>query len=365
MADAHRTPPHLVEFLTRMIEEPYSFDFFQAVRVLDCMHDDKLPTGRSARVADDAVRFAQDVSMAFPPATLSKVELADDKMATRVEQRFLGLLGPNGPLPLHLTEYVRDRLRDKDDETFRRFLDVFSHRMTCLFYRAWARVRPTVSFDDERTDRFSDYVGTLFGLGMPSLLNRDALPDLPKRHFSGLLGCQAKNAEGLLALLTGYFGFRVEIQEFVGQWIAIPEGSQCLTGAASSDLGMTTTVGSHVWDCQQKFRIIIGPLTLDQYQRMLPGGSADKPPGRESLDAMVAAVRTYVGDELDWDLQLILRKEETPPVKMGDQGQLGWTSWMPPEVVPQDPDDLILRPMDRVFEAARRRQTADDQHSAA
>ena len=42
---------------------------------------------------------------------------------------------------------------------------------------------------------------------------------------------------------------------------------------------------------------------------------------------MVAAVRTYVGDELDWDLQMILRKEETPPVKLGDKGRLGWTGW--------------------------------------
>jgi len=116
-------------------------------------------------------------------------------------------------------------------------------------------------------------------------------------------------------------------------------------------------VGSHVWDCQQKFRIIIGPLTLEQYRRMLPGGIvAGKPAGRESLEAMVAAVRTYVGDELDWDLQMILRKEETPPVQLGEQGQLGWTTWMPPEVIPRDPDDLVLRPMEKVFEAARRRQ---------
>ncbi len=357
MADSDRTPPHLVEFLDRMAKEPYAFDFFQAVRVLDCMHDDKLPTGRSTRVADDAVRFAQDVSMVFPPATLSKVEFGDEVHSTRVEQRFLGLLGSNGPLPLHLTEYVRDRLRDKGDETFRRFLDVFSNRMTALFYRAWARVRPTVSFDDARTDRFSEYVGTLFGLGMPALQGRDSLPDLPKRHFAGLLSCQTKNAEGLKSLLTGYFGFQVEIEEFVGQWIAIPVGSQCLTGASSSDLGMTTTVGSHVWDCQQKFRIIIGPLTLDQFQRMLPGGVVPgKESGRVSLDAMVSAVRTYVGDELDWDLQMILRKEETPSVQLGEQGQLGWTTWMPPKVVPRDPDDLILRPMERVFEAARRRR---------
>ncbi|MDC0935267.1 type VI secretion system baseplate subunit TssG [Pirellulales bacterium] len=351
MADPHRTPPHLIEVLDLLEQQPHAFDFFQAVRLLDCAESEKPPTGYSSRLADDTVRFGQDSSMGFAPATLAKVEPQKAGRPRRVLQRFFGLLGPNGPLPLHLTEYARDRVRDRGDHTFRSFLDVFNHRLTSLFYRAWARVRPPVSFDKPSSDRFSDYVGSLLGLGMPSLRDRDALPDLPKRHFAGLLSCQTKHAEGLLALLNGYFCFPVAVEEFVGQWIELPHGSQCLTGASSSHLGVSTTVGSHVWDCQQKFRIVIGPLTLEEYYRMLPGGGADEedPPRRESLDAMIAAVRNYVGDELDWDLQLILKKEETPPVKFGEQGRLGWTSWMPPEVMEKDPDDLVLRPMERVF----------------
>ena len=351
MADENRTPAHLVALLEKLERTPHGFDFYQAVRLLDCANEDKPQTGHSVRGADESVRFAQEASMAFAPSTISKVEAPDRGRPRRLIQRFFGLFGPNGPLPLHLTEFARDRVRDRGDVTFARFLDVFHHRMASMFYRAWARVRPTVSLDRPESDRFGDYVGSFFGHGMPSLAHSDALPDLAKKHFAGLLACQTKNAEGLLALLRGYFCFPVEIEEFVGQWIELPPGNICFTGQSSSSLGVSTIVGSHVWDCQQKFRIIIGPLTLEEYSRMLPGGADDEDPDRrESLDALVAAVRSYVGDELDWDLQMILRKEETPPTRLGEQGQLGWTGWMPPERMERDPDDLILRPMEQAFE---------------
>jgi type VI secretion system protein ImpH len=353
MADSDRTPPHLVNLLERLEREPYVFDFYQAVRLLDCAQQETPPTGSSIRVSDDSIRFCQEASLGFAQATISKIDNDKPSRVRRLFQRFFGLLGPNGPLPLHLTEYAKDRIRDRGDITFLRFLDVFNHRMTSFFYRAWARVRPTVSFDRPHTDRFGDYVGSLFGLGMPSLEGRDALPDLPKRHFAGHLACQTKHADGLLALLGGYFCFPLQIEEFVGQWVELPETCRCMTGLSSSELGVTTTVGSHIWDCQQKFRIIIGPLTLKEYYRMLPGGTKQddmEDSQRESLDAMVAAVRMYIGDELDWDLQMILRKEETPPIVLGVQGRLGWTTWVPPDVMLKDPDDLVMGPMERVFQ---------------
>ena len=163
-------------------------------------------------------------------------------------------------MPIHITEYVRERIRNHGDHTLRRFFDIFHHRMTAMFYRAWARVRPTVSFDQPSSDRFGDYVGSLAGLGMDSLENRDAFPDLPKRHFVGLMSNQTHHAEGLLAILSGYFRLPVQLEEFIGQWIELPTNCRCLMGQSSSGLGVNTTVGSHVWDCQQKFRVIFGPL---------------------------------------------------------------------------------------------------------
>ena len=64
-----------------------------------------------------------------------------------------------------------------------------------------------------------------------------------------------------------------------------------------------------------------------------------------SLDRIKAAVRGYVGDELDWDLQLSLRKEDAPPLGLGIVGHLGWSSWLMQKQMPKDPDDLVLHPM--------------------
>lgn len=345
MASPDRPPPHLVELLDGLRDDPEGFDFYQAVRLLDCSRPDKPQTGRSQRLDDDTVVIRQEASLRFAPSTLAGAQPPDRPSGPwRIVQRFFGLTGPQGALPLHLTEQLNERIRDRGDRTLSRFLDVFHHRMACLFYRAWARVRPTVSLDQPRADRFGEYVGSLFGIGMPSLHDRDAFPDSPKRHFAGLLSCQTKHAEGLISILAGYFSFPVQVEEFVGQWIALPAESHTLTGQSSSSLGVSTIVGSHIWDCQQKFRIVIGPLHLEEYLRMLPGGA--EPGRRDSLASFVAAVRTYVGDEFDWDLQMILRKEEIPPVKLGDQGRLGWTSWMPTTSEPEDADDLILQPMD-------------------
>jgi type VI secretion system protein ImpH len=371
MADADRSPSHPVTLLDELDREAYAFDFYQAVRRLDCAHPDKPQTGHSARAADDPVRFAQEASVAFAPATVKALE-RDGAPQPRLVQRFLGLFGPQGPLPMHLTEYVRDRARNYSDRTLLRFINVFHHRMIALFYRAWARVRPTVSFDRPKPDRFGDFIGSLFGYGMPTLARRDAMPDLPKRHFAGLMSCQTRHPDGLLAILRGYFNVPVQIEEFVGQWIELPANCRCLMGQNSSRLGVDTTVGSHVWDCQQKFRVIFGPLSLADYYRMLPGGSrmsaaaeiesddgrAARPTGYAasrhgaatdssgptgaSLDRLIAVVRSYVGDELQWDLQLILRKRDTPPLGLGIVGRLGWSSWVLRNHIQRDPDDLVL-----------------------
>lgn len=113
------------------------------------------------------MRLAQEPSLAFAPATLAAFDPGNEDRAPRLTEYFLGLFGPHGPLPVHLTEYARDRLRNHGDRTFARFADLFHHRMLGLFYRAWADTQPTVSFDRPETDRFNVYVGPSSGWECP------------------------------------------------------------------------------------------------------------------------------------------------------------------------------------------------------
>jgi type VI secretion system protein ImpH len=320
---------------------PFKFDFFQALRRLECAHPEKPRVGASIKAAEDPIRLGQEPSMVFAPSTLASFTLRA-ALPPLLKVRFLGLFGPNGPLPLHLTEYAFDRSRNSGDKTFERFADLFHHRVLSQFYRAWATAQPAVSYDRPNQDRFGEFVASLFGLGMPTLRGRDAFPDSAKLHFAGQLACQTRHPEGLSAIVGGFFLVPVRIVEFIGQWVRLPPDAICRLGESpgTGTLGQTAICGSRIWESQHKFRLVIGPMGFDDFNRLLPGGS--------SLVRLVALVRNYVGDELEWDVNLILKKEEVPDTSLGFQGRLGWTTWMKSRPLPKDADDLFLTPLEHV-----------------
>jgi type VI secretion system protein ImpH len=46
-----------------------------------------------------------------------------------------------------------------------------------------------------------------------------------------------------------------------------------------------------------------------------------------------------------WDVNLILKRDEVPPLKLGAQGRLGWTTWIASRPFATDPADLMLEPL--------------------
>jgi type VI secretion system protein ImpH len=315
---------------------PWEWSFYQAMRRLEALHRDRPRFGRSVRPAQDAVRLAQLPTVEFAPATLAGWEGPQDANPARLLQHFFGLFGPDGPLPLHLTEYARDRTRNNRDPSFQRFADVFHHRALSLFYRAWANSRPTVSFDRPADDRFGLYTGALMGLGMDALRDRDAMPDLAKLHFTGHYACQTRHAEGLSTILSAYFDVKVRVECFVGTWLAMPSADRTRLGDSprTAALGRTALLGGRVWSRQHKFRVVMGPLDFADYQRLLPGG--------RSFHRLIPIVRNYVGDTLLWDVNLILLRKQVPAICLGRAGQLGWTTWLTPRNATTDAADLFL-----------------------
>ncbi|QBQ98974.1 type VI secretion system baseplate subunit TssG [Paraburkholderia pallida] len=323
----------------RLLEdEAYRFDFFQAVRLIENAWPERPRVGESLRPRDDAVRFTQRPELVFHPTTLAAFSQHGEGRAPRLAVNFFGLLGPHGALPTHLTEYIRDRERNADDPTFARFLDLFQHRMVSLFYRAWANAQPAVSLERPGRDRFAMYVGATFGMGETAQRERDAVPDFAKLHFAGLLGAPTRSASGLALILTRFFRLPVSIEQWVGHWMPLPAESRTRMGArdGSSALGVSTLLGARVWDCQHKFRVVIGPLSLADYERFLPGG--------ESLKRLVDWVRNYVRDGLDWDVNLQLREAEVPRLKLGAHARLGLTSWVLSGAAQGDQRQLKLNP---------------------
>ncbi len=322
--------------LRALAAEPHEYGFFHAVRLIEC-HFPELPRiGTSRRLREDPVRLAQEPSLGFALATLAAFEIpAEGK--PRLLSHFAGLTGPNGPLPLHITEFARDRLRNHGDRTLVRFLDIFHHRFFAMFYRAWADAQPTVSLDRPGQDPFGDRLGALAGYAGASLQARDEVPDFTRRAHTGLLANQVRNAEGLARIIGNFFRVGARVEQWRPHWMKLPPDAITRIGAGrpNAQLGVTSVIGSRVWDCQSRFRIVLGPLDLSAYKRFLPG--------ERSLARLKDWVRSYTGYELSCELQLQLKRSEVPPTLLGRSGQLGWTSWLgsPPTDV-DAVDDLVL-----------------------
>jgi type VI secretion system protein ImpH len=335
MADAPRQSTDAVRATQDLETRFASYEFFAAMRRVECALPELPRLGLAARAADEAVRLGQVPSLTFAPTMFVEAQRREDGKLW-LGGVFFGVFGPNGPLPLHLTEYAHDRRHNFRDHTLARFADIFHHRLTCLFYRGWADAQPTVQSDRPDSDRFRAYVGALVGVGQETLRNRDAMPDPAKLYHAGRLSSEIKNPEGLEALLEDFFEERVCVREFQGEWMSLAGEDRLYLGRSptSSTLGLNATLGRSVWGAQSRFRIVVGPLGLPAFERFLPGSAA--------LQQLTAIVRGYVGFELQWDLQLILKRSEVPGAQLGMGTRLGWTSWSASGPQASDANDVVL-----------------------
>lgn len=321
--------PRRADVIARLSAAPARFDLFSALLRLESASPDKPRFGAAARPADEPVRVAQQVGLAFPPSAIGSVTAVagGTDTAARIEQRVFGLTGPNGPLPVHLTEYAYERMLHHGDSTFARFLDLLTHRLALLFYRAWAQAQPAVGLMRPERAPVDRALACLFGNGAPQLRETDALGEHPRLHFAGRLARGARDAEGLGGWIRERFGVAVRIEQFRGHWMALPQRQRTRLGRrAESRLGQGAVLGGQVWDVQHRFGIVLGPLDWDQYRRFVPGA--------RDLDELAAMVRQYVGLELAWDLRLLLRRDVAPPLRMARElqdsgaGRLGRTAWL-------------------------------------
>jgi type VI secretion system protein ImpH len=342
-ANRPQTPDLRESPLARKLrEEPWSFEFFQAVSLLERLRPDRQPVGRFTHPEEEAVRFSANASLAFPASQVQQMEWreADHDAPARMMVNFMGLTGPMGILPYCYSELVLSRLRSKDD-TLAAFLDIFNHRMISFFYRAWEKYRFPVTYGRGEEDLFTHHLRDLVGLGTEGLENRQAAPDEAFLHYIGLLAPQSRSAEALAGILSDYFEVPVEVEQFVGAWYDLEPQTQCRMDDEESDsqrLGGGAVVGDQIWDQQGRARIRLGPMSLKKYREFLPDGSAFWP--------LRAITRFFANDGIDFEAQLVLQREEVPKCQIGAEGsappQLGWASWLKTAPIDRDPGDTVL-----------------------
>jgi type VI secretion system protein ImpH len=325
----------------RLRQEPFRFDFFQAVRLLEKLFPERTPVGRFAHPNREVARFGVNNSPAFPASQIQSMDWPENEGdAPNMAVNFMGLTGPQGTLPNPYTSLIIERLRASDG-TLRDFLDIFNHRFISLFYRAWRKYRLDVSAERDERDRFSRHLLSLLGLGTDGLQDRLAIPDDSLIYYSGLLAQHPRSAQALCQILTDYFSVPVKIEQFAGAWYRLDPTARCCFSDGTSDsecLGLGAVVGDEVWSQQSKIRIVLGPLSLEKYLEFLPDGSNWEP--------LRSWVRFFSNEELDFEVKLILEREDVPVCELGAEDasgpQLGWVSWLKSKPLGRDPDDTVL-----------------------
>ena len=334
-------PVALAKIRDRLFDEPWCFQFFQAVRLLERMQPGRSPVGRYANPGDEAVRFRAHPTLAFPASQIAGLEDRESGPPV-MDINFFGLVGPIGALPTFMTELVIARNRARD-HTLAAFLDIFNHRLTSFFYQAWEKYHFPVAYERDQDDAVTSALMSLAGFGLPTLRNRQSVSDGAFIYYGGIYGLAPRSAAALEAVVGDYFDVPVEIVPFIGAWRSLEVDDQCQFDDGPVDestmLGLGAVVGDEVWDQQSRVRIRLGPLSSERYSEFLPTGTAWK--------QLQDLTRTFYGNDLEFEVQLILKRDDVPTLELlnPDEGalRLGWHTWL--KSTPhfgRDPGDTIL-----------------------
>lgn len=129
-----------------------------------------------------------------------------------------------------MTEYARERIHHHQDDSLSAFADLFHHRLTLLFYRAWADAQPTVSLDRTDNRRFERYLASLIGMGQPGQLEKGDLSPHARFTHAGHLSRHGRDPEGLEKILRNFFKVPVNIISNVPQWMPLTPREQAQLG---------------------------------------------------------------------------------------------------------------------------------------
>ena len=355
--------------------EPYRFEFFQAVRLVQLFHDKQSRVGYAWSTESEAVRLRPLPTLSFPPSEVVEyLPPNEQRRQGLMTIACFGLYGVSGALPTHYTQLILDLERDvrgPERRAFREWLDLFNHRLSSLFYRAWEKYHVALPFERgaafaREPDSFTAMLLSFVGLGQPTLRHRFAIfpsaqpvlydeaqrteqplagiEDVALLRYSGLLASRRpRNAWGLQAILGDFFDLNVKVIQFLGQWLSIPKEGLSQAGV-SGRLGVDAVAGSHVWNVQCKFRVRIGPLPWDRFLEFLP----DRSPiaQRKSLFLLMQLIRFYAGVDFDFDVQLVLDRRTVPAAQLDSTSplgiRLGWNSWLVQKTPECDPDDAVF-----------------------
>ena len=340
-APQRRFEPAVIE---RLFQEPYRFEYFQAVRLLELWFKRQGASGHG--LAANFLRFQNSTSLGFPASQLAAVDTEPRELArdagslgaalasgalkyVRITPSFMGLLGSTGVLPSHYTERIAAHQMYQKDDGPRAFIDTYSNRSLALFYEAWRKYRLALKYQRDGADTFLPLLLSLAGLGIGALRQRladdmgGAVLDESIGYFAAAIRHRPASASQIARVLSEYFGQAVTAEQFIGCWYDVPSGQQTMLGGANATLGVGAMVGERVWQRDLRLRLVVGPLDGAGYSAFLPGGLAAR--------ALTSMVGMFTGVALEYEVELMLSGAYVHGVSLDQNAggrRLGWDTYL-------------------------------------
>lgn len=326
-----------------LFQEPYRFEFHQAIKLLEYLHPHAEPFGETTNPFQEVVTVKSRVyleSMASDIYSLENVTLKADSSYEPLilNVNFMGIAGIQGPLPFPYTEMIIQRIRD-EDKSLKDFLDIFNHRLISILHRI--RKQYLISLNSHTPEKTEIAIGlkAFLGIGQHALQNRLHVDDRSLLDYAGLYWSHPHSAEGLKAILTSYFHIPLRVEKCVGRWRPLPNDQQTRIGRKGQwqKLGQGAVLGTRVWDQQSHFRLHLGPLTHKQLDVLLPSG--------KGFQQLIDLTQLYVGPSMDFSLRYVVKKP--PSTHLKKKSYLGWRTWLGSSLL--SGDDVRIEDCERSF----------------
>jgi type VI secretion system protein ImpH len=318
MAAEDRPPPQHLTFLAAAQEGLTSSGLFPLLRGAESRAPTLPRVGRSKRPDQNIVDLKHVPAFVFPARTLESVTITAGR--AKVSGYWLGLTGPMGPLPTHLTEYAAYERRYAKTQPFGDFLDLLGGRMLQLYYRSWADSQPAAHADREETDQFAVYLAALSG-ATEGVAATASFPARARLHYAGLFAGR-RSAAAVEDALTHLLGVEARVQEFQPRWRRIEVQDQSRLGREFSTLGSDAVAGQRVRIASDAFRVVIRTHEFREFEELLPCA--------QRFGIAAEALDAFAPSHLEWDIMLEIDEALVPPAKLDARSRLGWTSWLQP-----------------------------------
>ena len=316
MAGTDRTKAdNLIDWSTLEQNLPRS-GLFAVVRHIEARRAALPRLGRAKRPEQSLIDLAQEPALGFADKTLSRLDHRYGRQQLR--GYWLGLTGPMGPLPSHLTEFAFYERRYAKQRPFGDWLDLLAGRMLQLFYRAWAESQPVSHADRPDDDNYARWLGALSGAAEGSNSN-DAFFTRSRAHYAAVFS-GSRSAIAIQDALSHLLTQPVRVVEYIPKWREFePEDRSCL-GRNFATLGSDAVLGRRVYSAADAFRIVVRASDFRSYQSLLPGG--------ERFAVAAEAIESFKPTHLEWDLTVEIEDDDAPPAKLDGRARLGWSGWV-------------------------------------